>query len=107
MARKKAKFVPTQAEIELLERLRRQPRMQEGLVPLLDLAEEVEGSMDAHEMEEKLIERIQEMGLKTATSWTENVQDHESAKARQSEPRLRSREKKNSDGPPSSGQSRS
>lgn len=107
MARKKAKIVPTQAEIELIERLRRQPRMQKGLLPLLDLAEEVEGSMDAHEMEETLIERIQKMGLETATSWTENVQDHESAKARESEPKLRSREKKTSDGPPSSDKSKS
>ena len=62
MQPKKNKFKPTESEIELLEKLRRNPRMRKRIEPILKLAENSDNALDVHQVEELLVEEIGKLG---------------------------------------------
>ena len=55
-------FKPTTSEVELLEKLRRNPRMRERIEPILKLAENSDNALDVHQVEELLVEEIGKLG---------------------------------------------
>ena len=104
--RKKA-LKPTEKEIRLLEKLREQPEMLDKIEPIVDLARDEHGKLDAHEIEEKLVKEIQKLGNQTLTSWAQRVEEQEVQGIRALGERIQQRQKKRtSTGPRSTGESR-
>jgi hypothetical protein len=60
----------SQEEVRLIERLRQQPRMMEGVQRILEIANSAEGALKtADEIEELLIEEMRRLGNTTMTEW--------------------------------------
>ena len=68
--KKRASRELSQEEIRLIERLRQQPRMMEGVERILEIANSAEGALKtADEIEELLIEEMRRLGNTTMTEW--------------------------------------
>jgi len=103
---KKKQFKPSQEEILLLEKLRRNPKMIERIEPILDMADDPNNSLDAHQAEELLIEEIRQLGNETLTSWAKRIEEQTASTQRSQHKKFQQREKKTSGGGPGSEKSK-
>ncbi len=106
MQPKKNKFKPTTSEIELLEKLRRNPRMRERIEPILKLAEGSDNALDAHQVEEILVDEIGKLGNQTLCTWASGVEERLGDSIRDQEQAVVQRQKKTSGGTPSTDRSK-
>ena len=65
MRPKKSKLKPTESEIQLLEKLRRNPEMRKRIEPILKLAEDSDNTLNANQIEELLVDEIGKLGNQT------------------------------------------
>ena len=98
----KKKFKPTDAEISLLEKLRRNPAMLERIQPILNIADDPDAEVDVHQVEKLLVDEIRHLGNETLASWSQKAESQAASQQRAKHKTFQQREKKDSDfGPPS------
>jgi hypothetical protein len=84
----------SQAERQLIEKLRQRPEMMERVRSILAIAEEAGGAMTADQVEALLVEEMRKPGNTTMRDWAGGVQERLGTDLRQKEATLRSRKKK-------------
>ena len=85
----------SQAEVQLLEQLRRQPEMMERLRSILELTRNAEGPLKtADEVEELLIQELRRLGNTTLCQWATQAEARVSDELKEQDPTIRSRKKK-------------
>ncbi len=95
----KQKEVPakklSQAEAQLIGRLRRQPRILARVQSLLEIADSTEGVLkSADQVEERLIEELRLLGNATLSEWATQAEERVNRELRAQDPTVRSRKKK-------------
>jgi hypothetical protein len=82
-------------EIRVIERLRQQPRMMEGVQRILEIAHSAEGALKtADEIEEWLIEEMRRLGNTTMTEWAIQAEQRVGQELKAREPEVLKRKKK-------------
>ena len=82
-------------EIRLIERLRQQPKMMEGVQRILEIANSAEGALKtADEIEELLIEEMRRLGNTTMTEWAIQAEQRVGQELKAREPEVLKRKKK-------------
>lgn len=82
-------------EIRLVERLRQQPKMMEGVERILEIANSAEGALKtADEIEELLIEEMRRLGNTTMTEWAIQAEQRVGQELTAGEPEVLKRKKK-------------
>jgi hypothetical protein len=82
-------------EIRLIERLRQQPKMMEGVERILEIANSAEGALKtADEIEELLIEEMRRLGNTTMTEWAIQAEQRVGQELKAGEPETLKRKKK-------------
>jgi hypothetical protein len=82
-------------EIRLIERLRQQPRMMDGVQRILEIANGAEGALKtADEIEELLIEEMRRLGNTTMTEWAVQSEQRAGQELKAREPGVLKRKKK-------------
>ena len=84
----------SQAERELIERLRQQPEMMVRVQSILDIAREAGGSKTADEVEQLLVEEMRKLGNSTMREWADGAQERLTQELRAKDASLCSRKKK-------------
>jgi hypothetical protein len=93
--KKRASRELSQEEIRLIERLRQQPRMMEGVERILEIANSAEGALKtADEIEELLIEEMRRLGNTTMTEWALQAEQRVGQELKAREPEVLKRKKK-------------
>jgi hypothetical protein len=93
--KKRASRELSQEEIRLIERLRQQPRMMEGVERILEIANSAEGALKtADEIEELLIEEMRRLGNTTMTEWAIQAEQRVGQELKAREPEVLKRKKK-------------
>lgn len=93
--KKRASRELSQEEIRLIERLRQQPKMMEGVQRILEIANSAEGTLKtADEIEELLIEEMRRLGNTTMTEWATQAEQRVGQELKAREPRVLKRKKK-------------
>ena len=73
---------------------------------ILDMADDPNSNLDAHQAEELLLQEIRQLGNETLTSWAKGIEEQTVAKQRSQQKKFQQREKKTSGGGPGSEKSR-
>jgi hypothetical protein len=82
-------------EIQLIERLREQPRMMERMQRILEIAHSSEGPLKtADEIEELLIEEMRRLGNATLTEWATQAEQRVGQELKAQDPGVLKRKKK-------------
>ena len=82
-------------EIRLIERLRQQPKMMEGVERILEIANSAEGALKTvDEIEELLIEEMRRLGNTTMTEWAIQAEQRVGQELKAGEPEVLKRKKK-------------
>lgn len=82
-------------EIRLIERLRQQPKMMEGVQRILEIANSAEGALKtADEIEDLLIEEMRRLGNTTMTEWAIQAEQRVGQELKAQEPGVLKRKKK-------------
>lgn len=82
-------------EIRLIERLRQQPKMMEGVQRILEIANSAEGALKtADEIEDLLIEEMRRLGNTTMTEWAIQAEQRVGQELKAREPEVLKRKKK-------------
>jgi hypothetical protein len=85
----------SQAEIQLLERLRAHPQMMERLQSILEITGNTEGPLKtADEVEELLLQEMRRLGNTSMHHWASQAEERVSQEVQAQDPTLRSRKKK-------------
>ena len=85
----------SQAELNLIRRLRKQPKMMERVERILDLANSSEGPLKtADEIEELLLEEMRRLGNDTMTEWATQAEKRVGQELQQKDPTVLKRKKK-------------
>ena len=93
--KKRATRELSQEEIRVIERLRQQPKMMEGVQRILELANSAEGALKtADEIEELLIEEMRRLGNTTMTEWAIQAEQRVGQELKAREPEVLKRKKK-------------
>lgn len=93
--KKRATRELSQEEIRVIERLRQQPKMMEGVQRILELANSAEGALKtADELEELLIEEMRRLGNTTMTEWAIQAEQRVGQELKAREPEVLKRKKK-------------
>jgi hypothetical protein len=93
--KKRASRELSQEEIRLIERLRQQPKMMEGVERILEIANSAEGALKtADEIEELLIEEMRRLGNTTLTEWAIQAEQRVGQELQAREPGVLKRKKK-------------
>ena len=93
--KKRASRELSQEEIRLIERLRQQPKIMEGVQRILEIANSAEGAVKtADEIEELLIEEIRRLGNTTMTEWAIQAEQRVGQDLQTREPEVLKRKKK-------------
>ena len=93
--KKRTKGPLTEQEIELVEQLRRQPKILERMQRIMEIARSAEGPLKtADEVEELLIEEMRKLGNATMHQWAEQAQERLSQELQQEDATVLKRKKK-------------
>ena len=93
--KKRASRELSQEEIRLIERLRQQPKMMEGVQRILEIASSAEGALKtADEIEDLLIEEMRRLGNTTMTEWAIQAEQRVGQELKAREPGVLKRKKK-------------
>lgn len=85
----------SQAEINLLNRLRQQPKVMERVQRILEIANSTEGPLKtADEIEELLLEEMRRLGNETMTDWATQAEKRVGEELKQQDPTVLKRKKK-------------
>ena len=83
------------SEINLLNRLRQQPRIMERVQRILEIANSTEGPLKtADEVEELLLEEMRRLGNETMTEWATQAEKRVGEELKQQDPTVLKRKKK-------------
>ena len=96
MKSKKVRPIPaSQAEAQLLERLRQHPEMMERVQNILDIAYSTEGPLkSADQVEELLIREMRRLGNTSMHQWATQAEQRVSRELKAQDVTVRSRKKK-------------
>jgi hypothetical protein len=84
----------SQSEINLIQRLRQQPKMMERVQRILEIANSTEGPLKtADEIEELLLEEMRRLGNDTMTEWATQAEKRVGEELKQQDPTLLRRKK--------------
>lgn len=84
-----------QQEIDLIEQLRRHPKMMERFQQILEITVNQEGPMKkADEVEELLIQEMRQLGHASMTEWAAQGEQRITQEIKEKDPSVRSRKKK-------------
>ena len=102
---KKAKSSLSAQEIQLVEQLRKNPRMMARVQRILDLADHAEGPLkSADDIEDALVEEMRRLGHETMQHWAVQAEERVAHELQSEQTgKVRSRKKKSSPGARSSG----
>jgi len=93
--KKRASRELSQEEIRLIERLRQQPKMMEGVQRILEIANSAEGALKtADEIEDLLIEEMRRLGNTTMTEWAIQAEQRVVQELKVQDPGVLKRKKK-------------
>ena len=93
--KKRASRELSQEEIRLIERLRQQPKMMEGVQRILEIANSAEGALKtADEIEDLLIEEMRRLGNTTMTEWAIQAEQRVGQELKVQDPGVLKRKKK-------------
>jgi len=85
----------SQSEINLIKRLRQQPKMMERVQRILEIANSTEGPLKtADEIEELLVEEMRRLGNETMTEWATEAEKRVGQELKQQDPTVLKRKKK-------------
>ena len=85
----------SQSELNLIRRLRRQPRMLERVQRILEIANSSEGPLKtADEIEELLLEEMRRLGNDTMTEWATQAEKRVGEELQKQDPTVLKRKKK-------------
>jgi len=85
----------SQSEINLLNRLRQQPRIMERVQRILEIANSTEGPLKtADEIEELLLEEMRRLGNETMTEWATQAEQRVGEELQQQDATVLKRKKK-------------
>jgi hypothetical protein len=85
----------SQQEINLIEQLRKRPRMMERVQRILEIANSTEGPLKtADEVEELLIEEMRRLGNATMTEWASQAEGRVGEELKNEDPAVLKRKKK-------------
>jgi hypothetical protein len=85
----------SQQEINLIEQLRKRPRMMERVQRILEIANSTEGPLKtADEVEELLIEEMRRLGNATMTEWATQAEGRVGQELKNEDPAVLKRKKK-------------
>lgn len=85
----------SQAEIRLIEQLRRHPEIRDRVQSILELASNDEGPLKtADQVEELLIEQVRQLGNATMREWATQAEERVSTEIKTQDSTIRSRKKK-------------
>jgi len=85
----------SQQEINLIEQLRKRPRMLERVQRILEIANSTEGPLKtADEVEELLIEEMRRLGNATMTEWASQAEGRVGEELKNEDPAVLKRKKK-------------
>lgn len=83
------------SEINLIKRLRQQPKLMEGVQRILEIAHSTEGPLQtADEVEELLLEEMRRLGNDTMTAWATQAEKRVGEELQQQDPAVLKRKKK-------------
>jgi hypothetical protein len=83
------------SEINLIQRLRQQPRMMERVQRILEIAKSTEGPLKtADEIEELLLEEMRRLGNETMTEWATHAEKRVGDELKEQDPTVLKRKKK-------------
>ncbi|MCI0422703.1 MAG: hypothetical protein L0312_26360, partial [Acidobacteria bacterium] len=93
--KKRASGGLSRQERKLIERLRQQPKMMEGVQRILEIADSAEGPLKtADEIEELLIEEMRRLGNATMTEWAARAEARVGQELKSQDPAVLKRKKK-------------
>jgi hypothetical protein len=85
----------SQSELNLIRRLRQQPKVLERVQRILDIANSSEGPLKtADEVEELLLEEMRRLGNDTMTEWATQAETRVGQELQQQDPTVLKRKKK-------------
>jgi len=85
----------SQSELNLIRRLRKQPKMMERVQRILEIANSSEGPLKtADEIEELLLEEMRRLGNDTMTEWATQAEKRVGQELQQQDPTVLKRKKK-------------
>jgi hypothetical protein len=85
----------SQSELNLIRRLRKQPKMMERVQRILEIANSSEGPLKtADEIEELLLEEMRRLGNDTMTEWATLAEKRVGEELQKRDPTVRKRKKK-------------
>jgi len=83
------------SEINLIERVRQQPRMMERVQRILEIAHSAEGPLKtADDIEELLVAEMRRLGHEAMTEWATQAEQRVGAELQAQDPTVRTRKKK-------------
>ena len=84
----------SQSELNLIQRLRKQPKMMERVQRILDISSSSEGPLKtADEIEELLLEEMRRLGNDTMTEWATQAEERVGEELKQPDPTVLKRKK--------------
>jgi uncharacterized protein with PhoU and TrkA domain len=85
----------SQSELNLIQRLRKQPKMMERVQRILDISSSSEGPLKtADEIEELLLEEMRRLGNDTMTEWATQAEERVGQEVQKQDPTVLKRKKK-------------
>lgn len=85
----------SQAEINLIEKLRKHPQMMERVQSIMAIANDSDGPLKtADQVEELLIEELRNLGNTTINNWAHQAHERVAQELKAKDPTIRSRKKK-------------
>lgn len=85
----------SQSELNLIRRLRKQPKMMERVQRILDISNSSEGPLKtADEIEELLLEEMRRLGNDTMTEWATQAEKRVGQEFQKQDPTMLKRKKK-------------
>jgi len=85
----------SQAELQIIERLRRQPKMRERIEHILEVANASDGPMKtADEVEGLLVDALRQLGNDTMSGWAAQAEARASLELKRDNPAALKRKKK-------------
>jgi len=85
----------SQSELNLIQRLRKQPKMMERVQRILDISSSSEGPLKtADEIEELLLEEMRRLGNDTMTEWATQAEERVGQEVQKQDPTVLKRNKK-------------
>jgi hypothetical protein len=85
----------SQAEINLIEQLRKHPQMMERVQGILAIANDTQGPVKtADQVEELLIEEMRKLGNSTMNNWAQGAHERVALELKAKDPTVRCRKKK-------------